>query len=466
MRFIAALFLTLSVLLFGVGSSATWAQESPGSSERTDVGPTPTSPGVTPITPITPIAPNPTRDTSEWLSTAMLSPSCAQAQDRMTGKTFLCVESTSGDYIGQGRQWLVTSEQASFRVTGSGWRRIWADVNGTEYWRMTFAPAADHVLGIGRYEGAERAPFQSPGKPGLDVYGNGRACNKVTGRFNIYQVEYAEDGKIQRFSADFEQYCDRGPALLGMIRYEASKAAPTQTPSAATESTQAESSPATTDQSIRPSAFYKTAPGHDYGVGTLLADALGTVLPFILPFVIFGTIALSPTVWASTGNSRLKTVWALWLTDCLSGWLILVGALMIGIFSSAIAQYVLSLASPTSLSGPLIAHSDLAALGALIAGVAIVGALLGAVSGAVQGIVFRSCFPAVKWRLWAIGSALVWPAMFIVSLSLGVLCTYLFLWRDAIPLTFISGAVLGFVLARKRDAFMESKYVEPASTPS
>ncbi len=46
------------------------------------------------------------------------------------------------------------------------------------------APSASS-LAVGVYNGAERYPFQAPGHPGFDVSGDGRGCQKVTGRFQI-----------------------------------------------------------------------------------------------------------------------------------------------------------------------------------------------------------------------------------------------------------------------------------------
>lgn len=72
------------------------------------------------------------------------------------------------------------------------------------------------------YENATRYPFQSPTLPGLDVSGDGRGCNTLTGRFDILEISYAS-GQISSFAADFEQHCEGGtPALFGSVRYNAS----------------------------------------------------------------------------------------------------------------------------------------------------------------------------------------------------------------------------------------------------
>jgi hypothetical protein len=54
------------------------------------------------------------------------------------------------------------------------------------------------------------------------VFGSGRGCNEVTGRFVIHEIAFAADGSVLRFVADFEQHCEGGPpALRGTIRYYA-----------------------------------------------------------------------------------------------------------------------------------------------------------------------------------------------------------------------------------------------------
>ena len=69
------------------------------------------------------------------------------------------------------------------------------------------------------YEGAERWPFEPPGRPGLSVYGNGRACNTLTGRFQIHTLQ-TSGGSLVSLLATFEQHCEGGSAMLrGCVHY-------------------------------------------------------------------------------------------------------------------------------------------------------------------------------------------------------------------------------------------------------
>jgi hypothetical protein len=69
------------------------------------------------------------------------------------------------------------------------------------------------------YLNAERAPFASPGHPGIDIYGSGRGCNTITGKFQVEQLQVS-GGALTSFTATFEQHCEGGAsALRGCVHY-------------------------------------------------------------------------------------------------------------------------------------------------------------------------------------------------------------------------------------------------------
>ena len=81
-------------------------------------------------------------------------------------------------------------------------------------------------LAPGTYEQAERSVVASPGHPGLDVFGDGRGCNALSGRFVVIEgPTYDTDGTtLLTFAVDFEQHCEGGvPALYGSVRYHSSQ---------------------------------------------------------------------------------------------------------------------------------------------------------------------------------------------------------------------------------------------------
>jgi hypothetical protein len=136
----------------------------------------------------------------------------------------LYLNSQPGDYIGQGRR--VTYTTGSFTELGFSTQIVgfsfYADTDAT-YWYLDFAAPQGQALGPGMYEGATRYPFQSPTHVGLDVSGDGRACNTLTGRFLVLDASYDVDGSVLTFAADFEQHCEGGTsALYGAIRVNSS----------------------------------------------------------------------------------------------------------------------------------------------------------------------------------------------------------------------------------------------------
>jgi prepilin-type processing-associated H-X9-DG protein len=76
-------------------------------------------------------------------------------------------------------------------------------------------------LGTQVYEGAQRAPFASPGHPGIDIGGDGRGCNTISGRFQIHDLDWSGTS-LSRFTATFEQFCEQSPTnvLRGCVHYE------------------------------------------------------------------------------------------------------------------------------------------------------------------------------------------------------------------------------------------------------
>ena len=142
----------------------------------------------------------------------------------MTGTTYLCLSSDAGEYIGQGRNWIYTAPAAQF--TGSSYDGLVAFFvkQDTADWNLTFAPPEGQPLALGLYDRAEHATSHGPLRPGLEIRGMARNCERVTGRFEILEFSYSyATGTVRRFRANFEQHCEgNAPALLGTIHFDAS----------------------------------------------------------------------------------------------------------------------------------------------------------------------------------------------------------------------------------------------------
>jgi hypothetical protein len=92
--------------------------------------------------------------------------------------------------------------------------------NGSWWWFEFSALRMDVPLMPGIYEMAERYPFESAQRPGMDVTGDGRGCNTIQGRFQVH--EYARSGaSIESLTVSFEQHCDGlGNVLYGCVHLE------------------------------------------------------------------------------------------------------------------------------------------------------------------------------------------------------------------------------------------------------
>ena len=142
------------------------------------------------------------------------------------GGNFLSFVSDTGDFIGQG--WTLLHETPTSTVTprlDPSRRNISFSIVGSDglvtlSWTLDLAAPQGQQLVPGTYLNATRHPFQAPTVPGLNLSGDGRACNLLSGQFTVTEAVYAGDGSVQRFRATFEQHCEgAGPALRGTVSY-------------------------------------------------------------------------------------------------------------------------------------------------------------------------------------------------------------------------------------------------------
>jgi len=142
-----------------------------------------------------------------------------QIRDPNVPQSVLTMNSQSSDYIGLGRTWLVTTADTTIAASRNSGRGVTVTLANPGRWGVDMAGPNGRALEPRAYRYAERFPFQQPGAAGLDVSGEGRGCNTLTGRFVVNEVHYAQDGGVEDFSADFEQHCeDDAPALFGAVR--------------------------------------------------------------------------------------------------------------------------------------------------------------------------------------------------------------------------------------------------------
>jgi heat shock protein HslJ len=138
------------------------------------------------------------------------------------GRTRVSWTSDSGDYIGQGQPWNYTPANATIAASGSR-RYIGFGIDGDkgDWWSGEFAAGNGDILAPGTTYTATRYPFNGTGA-GMDVSGDGRGCNTITGKFTVTEANFDQDGTLHSAGVTFEQHCEGGaPALRGTFEFRA-----------------------------------------------------------------------------------------------------------------------------------------------------------------------------------------------------------------------------------------------------
>ncbi|HOX21228.1 MAG TPA: hypothetical protein PLI70_09895 [Gemmatimonadales bacterium] len=126
----------------------------------------------------------------------------------VTGNWVL-IQSESGDWVGQGRRWVITPDSTPVFFPASTPPGV---VMIAHPWQASLAPMQSLAqLEKGYYPNVGRFPSESHG--GSDWGGDGRGCNEVSGWFAIDSIRYAGD-TLMVLEVRAEQYCDGGTAPL------------------------------------------------------------------------------------------------------------------------------------------------------------------------------------------------------------------------------------------------------------
>ncbi|MEV7096315.1 hypothetical protein AB0M80_26045 [Amycolatopsis sp. NPDC051045] len=154
----------------------------------------------------------------------------AQAQTVATGS--LSFSGDEGDYISGGRSYAYSTE-AKDRLTvnaSEDGNHIAVSISAfnSDWWTLDLAAPSGTGLAVGTYDGATRYPFQGANAPGLDLSGNGRGCNTLTGTFTVQNVVFGPRGYVQTLDATFEQHCEGDTAAARGEVHIANPPAPPQ----------------------------------------------------------------------------------------------------------------------------------------------------------------------------------------------------------------------------------------------
>ena len=140
----------------------------------------------------------------------------------------LITHSDAADFIGRGESWDCSNGptyQVSVTEASSSLVRFHITGPGTFSLDLGFASPSGQDLIPGLYSRAMRLPFRGTAS-GLEISGNGRGCNSLTGAFYVHEYVFA-NGVVQKAAIDFVQICDTSsddinqasPRLVGSWRY-------------------------------------------------------------------------------------------------------------------------------------------------------------------------------------------------------------------------------------------------------
>jgi hypothetical protein len=152
--------------------------------------------------------------------TGLLTATTAAQAAPVTSGTFT-MTGDPGDYIAGGRTYsydAAAGDQLTISA-GSDLRGVYLSINAMngDWWSMDLRAPLGKQLAVGSYPNATRAPFSGAGA-GIDIGGNGRGCNEITGSFEVADVAFGPNGYVERLDATFEQHCEGGdPALRGRV---------------------------------------------------------------------------------------------------------------------------------------------------------------------------------------------------------------------------------------------------------
>lgn len=141
----------------------------------------------------------------------------AHAQPVTTGS--LAFAGDPGDYISGGQPHSYSTDAKDTLSVNGNDGYIGVNVSGHDgaWWSLDLAAPTGQKLAVGKYLDAHRYPFNGSG-PGLNLSGNGRGCNELTGWFEIQKLVRGANGYIEALDATYEQHCEGGePALRGDV---------------------------------------------------------------------------------------------------------------------------------------------------------------------------------------------------------------------------------------------------------
>ena len=149
--------------------------------------------------------------------TCGLAPASAEA-----GRTSVALFSDPADFVGAGQQLLFTPSNSTLVVQRKyGLVDVEVNPGGADHsFTLEFGAPQGRTLHRGVYDYAVDVFGRYGPRPGITVYGDGRACDGQVGRFEVRDIARGPSGAIKRLWIVFEQHCGlEAPGLFGEVRY-------------------------------------------------------------------------------------------------------------------------------------------------------------------------------------------------------------------------------------------------------
>jgi hypothetical protein len=139
----------------------------------------------------------------------------------LAGGDVIFFNGDANDYVYSGTETVTQGKWSADYSASSIHIGVWPSDSSQGLWWDLYFDSSQLGAGLTTqvYQKAERWPFESTGHPGLDVSGDGRGCNTVTGSFEIEDL-VVSNGSLTSFTATFEHHCEGGSAALrGCVHY-------------------------------------------------------------------------------------------------------------------------------------------------------------------------------------------------------------------------------------------------------
>jgi hypothetical protein len=126
---------------------------------------------------------------------------------------FFWYSSDPGEFVGAGESERLSPLYAELSAECEGNEvRIAVEAPEPDSWSLVFSAPAGLPLKTGTYEGVTSI-MASGSNAKMSISGRGRACDELTGRFTIREVDVQND-RVNRFRVTFDQQCRDGGGWL------------------------------------------------------------------------------------------------------------------------------------------------------------------------------------------------------------------------------------------------------------